>query len=61
VTTPTLVLTGDRDMFCSVEDAVTTYRKLPDAELAVVANHDHAISPAKIDATIDFLRRHADA
>ena len=30
VTAPTLVLTGDRDMFCSVEDAVTTYPQAAD-------------------------------
>jgi hypothetical protein len=53
-----LVLTGDRDVFCSVEDAVTTYRALPAAELAVVPGHDHVIGVPMIDATIEFLRRH---
>lgn len=59
-TAPTLVLTGDCDMFCSVEDAVTTFRKLPNAELAVMPNHDHHIGTPKVDASIEFLRRHCD-
>ncbi len=61
ISAPTLVLTGDRDDFCSVEDAVTTYRKLPTAELAVIPNHDHHIGSTKVDAAIEFLGRHADA
>ncbi len=57
VKAPTLVLTGDRDHFCSVEDAVTTFRKLPNAELAVIPNHDHHIGTAKVNAVIEFLLR----
>jgi pimeloyl-ACP methyl ester carboxylesterase len=60
LTTPTLVLTGDRDGFCSVEDAVTTFRALPVAELAVIPDRDHSIGTQKVDATVDFLLRHAD-
>jgi pimeloyl-ACP methyl ester carboxylesterase len=59
VTTPTLVLTGDRDMFCSVEDAVATFRALPNGELAVLPGHDHSIGAAAADASIAFLLRHA--
>jgi pimeloyl-ACP methyl ester carboxylesterase len=58
VTAPTLILDGDRDTFCSVEDAVAAYRGLADAELAVLPNHDHFISPAAVAASIDFLTRH---
>lgn len=60
ITAPTLVLTGDRDLFCSLDDAVTTYRKLPDAELSVIPNHDHHIGTTKVEASIEFLRRHAE-
>jgi pimeloyl-ACP methyl ester carboxylesterase len=59
ITAPTLVLTGDRDDFCTLEDAVTTYHKLATAELAVIPHHDHHIGTPKIDATIEFLLRHA--
>ena len=57
ITCPTLILTGDRDHFCSVEEGVASYRNLPAGELAVLPATDHAITAAVIDATIDFLRR----
>ncbi|HMK10452.1 MAG TPA: hypothetical protein VK461_02605, partial [Acidimicrobiales bacterium] len=58
VTAPTLVLVGDRDAFCSVEEGVLAYRKLANAELTVLANTEHLITPAKISAAIEFLQRH---
>jgi pimeloyl-ACP methyl ester carboxylesterase len=59
VTAPTLILTGDRDDFCSVEQAVAAYRQLRDGELAVLPGHGHYIPPAAIEATIEFLERRA--
>jgi pimeloyl-ACP methyl ester carboxylesterase len=59
ITVPTLVLVGDRDDFCSVEEAATTYRKLPNGTLAVLPNVGHFISPSAVRETIEFLRRHA--
>ena len=58
VTAPTLVLAGDRDAFCSVEEGVLAYRKLPNAELSFLPNTEHVITPAKIGATVEFLERH---
>ena len=58
ITCPTLILTGDRDHFCSVEEGAAAYRNLPVGELAVVPATDHAITLAVIDTTIDFLLRH---
>lgn len=57
VTVPTLILTGDRDMFCSVEAACVAYRTLEGGELGVVPNTGHEITPAVIDTTVDFLVR----
>ena len=57
VTAPTLILTGDRDQFCSVEQALTAYRKLPDGELAILPGHGHYIPPAAIASTIEFFER----
>ncbi|HEY3484747.1 MAG TPA: alpha/beta hydrolase [Ilumatobacteraceae bacterium] len=54
---PTLVLTGDRDIFCSVEAACAVYRAVPDAELGIVPATGHEVSEAVIDLTIDFVRR----
>jgi pimeloyl-ACP methyl ester carboxylesterase len=57
ITAPSLILVGDRDHFCSVEEAVTSFRRLPNGELAVLPNHEHVISPASIETAIDFLLR----
>jgi pimeloyl-ACP methyl ester carboxylesterase len=57
ITAPTLVLTGDRDDFCTVEQAVTAYRHLPEGELAILPGHGHYIPPSAIHATVEFLMR----
>jgi len=54
---PTLILCGDRDEFCSAEEAVTAYRSLRAGELAVLPNTGHVITGAGITAMIDFLER----
>ena len=58
VTIPALILTGDRDMFCSAEEAVAAYRMLSTGELAIVPGLGHELSEAAVAMTIDFLRRH---
>jgi pimeloyl-ACP methyl ester carboxylesterase len=57
ITVPTLILVGDRDDFCTVEQAVTAYRALTDGELAILPGHGHYIPPAAIDTTVEFLSR----
>jgi len=57
ITVPTLILTGDRDDFCTVEQAVAAYRQLIDGELAILPGHGHYIPPAAIDTTIEFFSR----
>ena len=57
ITAPTLILTGDRDDFCTVEQAVTAYRQLPDGELAILPGHGHYIPPSAIQTTVEFLTR----
>jgi pimeloyl-ACP methyl ester carboxylesterase len=60
VAIPTLVLVGDRDGACTVEDAVTTYRALPEAELCVLPHLHHAITAQSRDIALDFLLRHRE-
>jgi len=48
ITVPTLILSGDRDEFCQVEQAVAAYRQLPAGELAILAGHGHYMPPAAI-------------
>lgn len=57
ITAPTLILTGDRDAFCSVEEGVTAYRQLQHGELAILPNTGHLIPPAAIATTIEFFTR----
>jgi pimeloyl-ACP methyl ester carboxylesterase len=57
VTAPTLILIGDRDHFCTVEEGATAYRSLQDGELAVVPNTGHEITPAAVQVSIEFLTR----
>jgi pimeloyl-ACP methyl ester carboxylesterase len=61
LTMPTLLLVGDRDMFCPVEVATAAYRALPAGELAIVANSGHDITPQVIDTMSDFCQRHVNA
>lgn len=58
ITAPTLILTGDRDHFCSVEEGAIAYRNLRAGELAVLPGADHTITASVIDTTTDFLLRH---
>ena len=59
LTMPTLLLVGDRDMFCPVEVAGAAYRALPAGELGVVPNTGHDITQQVIDTMGDFCQRHA--
>jgi pimeloyl-ACP methyl ester carboxylesterase len=55
VTVPALILVGDRDPFCPVEEGAAAARALPAGELAVLPGTSHAITPAAVGAVIDFL------
>ena len=59
ITAPTLILAGDRDGFCSVEEGAEAYRMLGEGELAILPGEGHVISPAAVEVAIDFLGRHA--
>jgi pimeloyl-ACP methyl ester carboxylesterase len=58
ITAPTLIEVGDRDPFCSVEEACQAYRFLAAGELAVLPNLDHSITPAVVEVAVEFLVRH---
>jgi pimeloyl-ACP methyl ester carboxylesterase len=57
VTAPTLVITGDRDPFCTVEEGAAAYRALPAGELAVLPNTGYLITDAAVQAMIGFFER----
>jgi pimeloyl-ACP methyl ester carboxylesterase len=54
---PTLIIVGDRDEFCSVEEGVLAYRALAEGELAVVPNTGHIITPPLVELMVEFLER----
>jgi len=56
---PTLILVGDRDPFCPVEDGARLYRTLPRGELSVLAGTGHVIDHRAVSVAIEFLRRQA--
>ena len=43
IAAPALIVWGDRDQFLPVDEAVTLYRWLPNARLAVIPNADHFV------------------
>ena len=57
ITAPTLVLIGDRDVFCTVEQGAAVQRALPAGELAVLPGTGHLITPAAVQTMIDFFER----
>lgn len=59
ISVPTLMLAGDRDQFCTVEDGAKAFRALPRGELAILPNTGHIITNAKVRTSIEFLRRAA--
>jgi pimeloyl-ACP methyl ester carboxylesterase len=56
---PTLILTGDRDPFCTVEAACAAYRTLQAGELGIMPDTGHDITAPVIDAMTAFLIRHS--
>ena len=59
VSAPTLLLTGDRDPFVSLEQTVALLRMLPSAELAVVPSAGHEFDQRFTTAALSFLARYA--
>jgi len=57
ITAPTLILVGDRDDFCTVEEGVAAYRALQQGELAVLPNTGHVLTPSAVGTTIELLAR----
>jgi pimeloyl-ACP methyl ester carboxylesterase len=57
IAAPTLILTGDRDMTCTVEEAVQAFRLLPQGELAILPGHGHYVPESAIRASVEFLQR----
>ena len=57
ITAPALILTGDRDPFCTVEEGAAAYRALPAGELAVLPDTGHLVTRAAVQTVIEFFER----
>jgi len=57
VTVPALILTGDRDPFCTIEEGAAACRALPAGAFAVLPDTGHLITPAAVRTTIEFFER----
>ena len=62
IVAPALILVGDRDDFIPLEEAVSMYRLMPNAELAVAPNSNHDFPGRRpelfTNLVLDFLLRH---
>lgn len=61
ISTPTLIIQGDRDEAVPLKDAVNTFNMIPNGELAIIAGagHDGILTQAAkfADAMIEYLKR----
>jgi pimeloyl-ACP methyl ester carboxylesterase len=61
ISTPTLIIQGDRDEAVPLEDAVNIFKMLPNGELAIIAGAGHAgiqtQAPKFAKAIIEYLNR----
>jgi pimeloyl-ACP methyl ester carboxylesterase len=55
ITAPALMLTGDRDPFCTVEEGAAACRALQAGQLAVLPGTGHLITPAAVQTIIEFF------
>lgn len=62
ITTPALVVLGDRDETAPVQAELDMFNWLPDAELAILPGHNHSRPILRPDvfvaAVVDYLERH---
>src|ERR1700750_2218868 len=48
ITVPALILTGDRDPFCTIEEGTAAYRALPAGAVAVPPARGHPVTPGGV-------------
>jgi pimeloyl-ACP methyl ester carboxylesterase len=59
ITSPTLIIHGDRDLFFPVDIAIDMKKNIPNSELCVFPNTDHIVTefyPKRVaEMTVDFF------
>ena len=56
ITTPTVLLLGDRDKMVSLEETVAVYKALPNAQLGVLPGTPHPFEQVNVDMLSWFIR-----
>ncbi|HEY0065992.1 MAG TPA: alpha/beta hydrolase [Flavisolibacter sp.] len=57
VTTPSLIMLGDRDKMVSLQETVEAYQHIPSAQMAVLPKTSHPIEQVDIEMISFFIRR----
>jgi pimeloyl-ACP methyl ester carboxylesterase len=64
ISTPILIIAGDRDEASSIEECAKMYRRIPNAELAIIPNAHHDVYETKTNLfnkiVLEFLIRHME-
>jgi pimeloyl-ACP methyl ester carboxylesterase len=57
VSTPTLIMLGDRDKMVSLEETLAVYKQLPQAQLAVLPGTPHPIEQVSAEMLASMITR----
>ena len=56
ISTPSLLLLGDRDKMITLDETLTVYKQLPNAQLGILPNTAHPIEKVNIDMLAFFIQ-----
>jgi pimeloyl-ACP methyl ester carboxylesterase len=57
ITTPALIMIGDKDKMVTLEETVNTFHKLPNAQLSVLPGTPHAIEKTDAELIAYYIKR----
>lgn len=57
ITTPSLIMLGDRDKMVTLDETVTVYKQLPSAQLAILPGTPHPLEQVDTDLLASFINR----
>lgn len=57
ITTPSLILLGDRDKMVTLEETAAVYKQLPNAQLGVIPGTPHALEQVNVGVLAEMIRR----
>jgi pimeloyl-ACP methyl ester carboxylesterase len=57
ITTPSLILLGDRDKMVTLEETAAVYKQLPNAQLGVLPGTPHAFEQVNVSVLAEMITR----